>query len=92
MVTALLKEGARVGQVCLKKWTAIHEAAMTGHSHIMELLLSSGGKVTETDQHGVTPLGIAAEFSHVEVLEILINNGTKQTAMFRGHVSEYNNS
>ncbi|KAK7891180.1 hypothetical protein WMY93_023143 [Mugilogobius chulae] len=80
MVFAVLSGGARVGQVCLKKWTAMHEAAMTGYAHIMELLLSNGGKVTDTDQHGVTPLGIAAEYSHAEVLEVLIKNGADVNA------------
>lgn len=76
MVSTLLNGGAPVGQVCLKKWTVMHEAAMTGYAHIMELLLLNGGKVTETDKHGVTPLGIAAEYSHAEVLEVLIKYGT----------------
>ncbi|KAJ0069783.1 hypothetical protein NL108_014337, partial [Boleophthalmus pectinirostris] len=80
MVATVLNGGARVGQVCLKKWTAMHEAAMTGYAHIMELLLSNGGKVTDTDQHGVTPLGIAAEYSRAEVLEILIKNGADVNA------------
>uniref|UniRef100_A0A3B4AFE6 SOCS box domain-containing protein n=1 Tax=Periophthalmus magnuspinnatus TaxID=409849 RepID=A0A3B4AFE6_9GOBI len=80
LVSTVLNGGARVGQVCLKKWTAMHEAAMTGYAHIMELLLSNGGKVTDTDQHGVTPLGIAAEYSHAEVLEVLIKHGADVNA------------
>lgn len=75
MVSSLIAGGAQVEQVCLKKWTAMHEASRAGCVHVMELLLQNGGQVSETDQHGVTPLGIAAEYSHPEVLELLIKHG-----------------
>lgn len=75
MVSSLIAAGARVEQVCLKKWTAVHEASRAGCAAVMELLLQNRGRVRETDQHGVTPLGIAAEYSHPEVLELLIKHG-----------------
>uniref|UniRef100_A0A3Q3N1T2 Ankyrin repeat and SOCS box containing 15a n=1 Tax=Mastacembelus armatus TaxID=205130 RepID=A0A3Q3N1T2_9TELE len=75
MVSCLIAGGARGDQVCLKKWTAVHEASRVGCAHILELLLQNGGQVLEPDQHGVTPLGIAAEYSHPDVLELLIKNG-----------------
>ncbi|XP_055087663.1 ankyrin repeat and SOCS box protein 15b isoform X2 [Periophthalmus magnuspinnatus] len=75
MAFALIMGGAFVEQVCLKKWTAIHEAAKVGCPAILMLLLRHGAKVTSRDGHGVTPLGIAAEHSNTEVLEILIQHG-----------------
>uniref|UniRef100_A0A4W4GNM7 SOCS box domain-containing protein n=1 Tax=Electrophorus electricus TaxID=8005 RepID=A0A4W4GNM7_ELEEL len=64
---ALLTRGALVNQVCLKKWTVMHEAAKVGCIDILKLLLEHGGQVSETDQYGVTPMGIAAEYAQVEV-------------------------
>lgn len=75
MVLALILGGAFVEQVCLKKWTATHEAAKVGCADILMLLLRHSGKVTARDGHGVTPLGIAAEHGHANILEILIENG-----------------
>ncbi|KAJ7997675.1 hypothetical protein DPEC_G00214600 [Dallia pectoralis] len=75
MACALLRGGARVEQVCLKRSTAVHEAAKVGCSNIMELLLQHGGMVTERDQDGVTPMAIAAEYAHADVVEVLIYNG-----------------
>lgn len=74
MVLSLISGGASVEQVCLKKWTATHEAAKVGCADILMLLLRHGGKVTARDGHGVTPLGVAAEYGHADILEILIRN------------------
>lgn len=75
MVLALIMGGAFVEQVCLKKWTAIHEAAKAGCPAILLLLLRHGAKVTSRDGHGVTPLGIAAEHGNTEALDVLIQHG-----------------
>ncbi|XP_067111142.1 ankyrin repeat and SOCS box protein 15-like [Osmerus mordax] len=75
MVYTLIMGGAFVEQVCLKKWTATHEAAKVGCTDILMLLLRQGARVMGTDGHGVMPLGIAAEYVHPEVLDILIQHG-----------------
>ncbi|XP_061570906.1 ankyrin repeat and SOCS box protein 15b isoform X2 [Cololabis saira] len=75
MVLSLIMGGAFVEQVCLRKWTATHEAAKVGCPVILMLLLRHGAKVTATDGHGVTPLGIAAEHGNADALEILIRHG-----------------
>uniref|UniRef100_A0A673C0E1 Ankyrin repeat and SOCS box containing 15b n=1 Tax=Sphaeramia orbicularis TaxID=375764 RepID=A0A673C0E1_9TELE len=75
MVLSLIMGGAFVEQICLKKWTAIHEAAKVGCPAIVMLLLRHGAKVTSRDGHGVTPLGTAAEYGNTEVLDILIHHG-----------------
>lgn len=75
IVQALIIGGAFVEQVCLKSWTATHEAAKVGCSDILMMLLRHGGKVNGRDGHGVTPLGVAAEYAHPEILRILITNG-----------------
>lgn len=82
---ALIKRGAPVNQVCLKKWTAMHEAAKVGCIDILKLLLQHGGQISETDQHGVTPMGIAAEYAQAEVLDILIHNGKDRITSFKEH-------
>lgn len=75
MVYALIMGGAFVEQVCLRKWTATHEAAKVGCVDILMLLLRHGGKVMGRDGHGVTPLGIAAEYGHPQILTALIQHG-----------------
>ncbi|XP_018542930.1 LOW QUALITY PROTEIN: ankyrin repeat and SOCS box protein 15b [Lates calcarifer] len=75
MALMLIMGGAFVEQVCLTKWTAIHEAAKAGCPEILMLLLRHGAKVTARDGHGVTPLGIAANYGNTEALDILIQHG-----------------
>ncbi|XP_047246116.1 ankyrin repeat and SOCS box protein 15b isoform X1 [Girardinichthys multiradiatus] len=74
-VYSFILGGAFVEQVCLKKWTATHEAAKVGCPAILMLLLRHGAKVTIRDGHGVTAMGIAAEHGKTEALEILIQHG-----------------
>ncbi|XP_069376326.1 ankyrin repeat and SOCS box protein 15b isoform X2 [Paralichthys olivaceus] len=75
MVLSLIMGGAYVEQVCLTKYSAIHEAAKVGCPAILTLLLRHGAKVTGRDGHGVTPLGVAAEYGNTEALDLLIQHG-----------------
>ena len=43
----------------------------------MELLITKGAKVDQTDKEGMTPLLYAAENGHKEVAELLISKGAK---------------
>lgn len=84
MVYALIMGGALVEQLCLKKWTATHEAAKVGCVDILMLLLRYGGTVRGRDLHGVTPLGIAAEYGHPKILDILIQTEFNIAASSQG--------
>ncbi|XP_063783245.1 ankyrin repeat and SOCS box protein 15-like isoform X2 [Pseudophryne corroboree] len=75
MVTTLISYNCTINQPCVKRWSAMHEAAKQGSSAIIALLLKNGGNVSLKDGFGVTPLGVAAEFGHCEVLEQLIHKG-----------------
>ncbi|XP_041113535.1 ankyrin repeat and SOCS box protein 15 isoform X2 [Polyodon spathula] len=75
MVLNLIKNEAPVNQFCIKRWTAMHEAAKLGLSNIVRLLIRSGGNVNEKDAYGVTPLATAAEYGRTDVLELLILKG-----------------
>ncbi|KAF1315574.1 Tkl protein kinase, partial [Globisporangium splendens] len=64
--------------------TALHVAATTGQTEIIELLLAYGASVNERvetlatddgDMAGMTPLHFAALFGHLDVLRILIRHG-----------------
>ena len=75
MVGILILNGALVEQICLRKWTAMHEAAKVGCSDVFMLLLRNGGQITQKSGHGVIPLGIAAENGHADVMDIIIKEG-----------------
>lgn len=82
MVQLLIIGGAFVQQVCLKSWTATHEAAKVGCCDILLMLLRHGGQVNGRDGHGVTPLGVAAEYGQPGVLRMLIDHGNAHSLQF----------
>lgn len=75
MVSTLIKHNCSIHQPCVKRWSAMHEAAKQGRKDIVALLLKNGGNVNLKDGYGVTPLVVAAEYGHCDVLEHLIHKG-----------------
>lgn len=75
MVFTLLKHNSSLDQPCIKRWSAMHEAAKQGRKDIIALLLNHGGNVHLRDGFGIMPLGVAAEYGHCDVLEHLIHRG-----------------
>ncbi|XP_077194472.1 ankyrin repeat and SOCS box protein 15 isoform X1 [Paroedura picta] len=76
MASTLIEFNCTINQPCVKRWSAMHEAAKQGHNDIIALLLKNGGNVHLRDGYGVTPLGVAAENGHCDVLEHLIHKVT----------------
>lgn len=79
MVSILIEYNCVINQPCVKRWSAMHEAAKRGCSDIVALLVKNGGNVQQKDGYGVTPLGVAAEYGHCDVLEYLIHKGVLTT-------------
>ncbi|KAG8142839.1 hypothetical protein E2320_006028 [Naja naja] len=75
MVSILIEYNCVINQPCVKRWSAMHEAAKRGCSDIVALLVKNGGNIQQKDGYGVTPLGVAAEYGHCDVLEYLIHKG-----------------
>lgn len=68
----LLSKGARVNQ---SGWSALHYAAIKGHSKIVALLINNGAKVNEYSPDGDTPLILAVRAGSVDTVKALINAG-----------------
>ncbi|MGO9568404.1 MAG: ankyrin repeat domain-containing protein [Desulfomonilaceae bacterium] len=58
-------------------WTALMEAAKTGHLDVVKLLLDEGADVNAKDNYGWTALKIAEEDGHKEIVELLKAHGAK---------------
>ena len=56
--------------------TPLHEAALAGQKSVVELLLSKGARVNESDaESGSTALHFAAGWGRVEVVKVLLDKG-----------------
>lgn len=93
----------RVGKADVNKLSAfgstpLHEAAVRGHTHIVELLLRHGASHSLKDHEGVTPLEAAAAENKHEVVKLLVDAGAEvniqdkdglsplMVASYEGHV------
>ncbi|KAG4441912.1 hypothetical protein IFR05_002596 [Cadophora sp. M221] len=61
--------GDRIG------FTALHEAAQSGHLQVVQLLVEKGFSVNALDNDGDTPSMRAATYNHLEVVQFLQNHG-----------------
>jgi ankyrin repeat protein len=62
--------------------TAMHKAAIFGHSHVIEYLIESTtmkANINAQDVEGDTPLHDAAKYGHVAVVQALLKAGADQS-------------
>jgi len=62
--------------------TALHIAAMKGHSEALRLLLAANADTEVRDKEGVTPLGLAVTSGDQAVVEDLVRHGADLSATF----------
>jgi len=60
--------------------TPLHEAAISGHIGVVEILLNNGARVDALDNMGYTPLHRAVENGHTDVAKLLIDKGADVNA------------
>jgi len=82
-----LKAGAAADAATSAGWTALHLAAMGGHSDVVALLLEAGAPATATHKDGWTPLHRAAEVGHVGIARMLLARGTPIDARGNGRTA-----
>jgi len=68
----ILSKGAKVNQ---PGWSALHYAAIKGHSKIVALLISKGASVNEHSLDGDTPLILAVRSGNTDTVQALIKAG-----------------
>ena len=56
-------------------FTALHKAAMNGHTECIEALVERGWNVLKQDSCGCNALHIAARFGYMETAKWLVNRG-----------------
>jgi hypothetical protein len=61
-------------------FTAMHFAALNGHTSTVALLASMGADVNARDVFGSCPLHYAADVGHIRVVEVLLQHGARAYA------------
>ncbi len=85
-VTMLLAHHAEINKIS-KDVTALHIAAASGNTGMIELLLKEGADVNIDSGLGCTPLHIAAWCNRVEIAKILLEQGADSTLTCNGYTA-----
>lgn len=77
---ALLNVGAAIDAVDAQQQTAIHLAARSGHTSVLEVLLGAGAAASPAllnaaDAEGRTAVNEASHFGHTAALQVLLAAG-----------------
>lgn len=75
-VEALLAKGAEVNQ---PGWTALHYAAASGHTDIVQLLLDKSAYIDTESPNQTTPIMMAARGGHIYTVKLLLDEGADAT-------------
>jgi outer membrane protein assembly factor BamB len=78
-VTRLLDIGADVNAVDSYRWTSLHQAAATGQTEVVRLLVARGAQVDAQTQDGWTPWMVAAAHGYSDIMGLLQDAGAHTT-------------
>ena len=80
----LVDHGADVNKRCAKGYSALHKACISGHSSIVDFLVSQGADVEAEDfEVNATPLNLAVYYGHLEIVTDFFNVGNSPYPDFK---------
>jgi ankyrin repeat protein len=86
-ITLMLNNRVDVNARDEEQLTALHWAALAGHSRVVEQLCTSGARVNVKDEESGTPAHYAARSGHVSVLRALHRLGANMNAQDDGRAT-----